>query len=168
MKLRIIAVSAAAIAGGLVLLASPADAKGVAKVKISGPGLEDPIVIKGGGGPGLPTLPNQMAETTALFRALHGERLFPTCGRCRPEKMGKPDGDLGPEYIARYWYLTGPHQQKLLRQKLYPYADDGFVAHTTGGQVLFQWTTKNTWAEAGDWLGRTLERKGLPEAAPSP
>jgi hypothetical protein len=140
----------------LVLVAAPgvAMAKGPLGGSVSGPGLASPIELDGTG---------EWEADSPLALLTTDTGIFGRAGHVR-----RPAGELGPRYDVR---LVFPRHSTgkpgyVVRQRLYPYAEDGPAVYTGRGQRLFDDTTRT----AGGWyrVPRILiERLGL-SARPVP
>jgi hypothetical protein len=154
-KLRtLIAVS---FATAVALMPDPADAKGVDSVRVSGPGLTQPIEL-GAEGAG------NLAQAAGLYGAFF-DTVPPT-----PADPSPPSDDLGPRYTATYTYIAPEQRTKrrgTLRQELYPFAAGGAVAYTPSGQRLFNATSRGGW-QRNPRLATALIAAGLPAPAPAP
>src|SRR2546427_7635840 len=119
MKRRYLIVVVPAVA--LVLLSVPAEAKGrdPAKTVIRGPGLVEPIVIRGN--MGSPPGDRYWAFALTMF----GSSSDPS------SDVPLSEGDLGPRYLVDYVEPCCGHR---VRQYLYPYAAGGPVTYTPSGQ----------------------------------
>jgi hypothetical protein len=119
MKRRWLLVLIPAVA--LVLACVPAEAKGRDPVKavIRGPGLVDPVVVRGS--LGFPPGDRYWAFALTMF------------GSSSDPSSDSPlsTGDLGPRYFVEYVELCCRHR---VRQYLYPYATGGPVTYTPAGQ----------------------------------
>jgi hypothetical protein len=141
----------------LAALALPvtAFAKGPDEAKITGPGLDKPIVISGPEEDGSPMM--AFAEAAGFFPAVFGQQ---------PDPMlpGEPKGDLGPRYRIDY-NVPGPEGGDYsISQDLYPYALPSAVTYTKAGQEIFDMTTVGGWwADAS--LKDQLTALGLPKTA---
>jgi hypothetical protein len=115
-----------AIAMLLVLgVAAPAQAKGATKVTIDGDGLTQPIVL-GGSSVGILFFESGAADSLGACLA---------ADRCSP---GRPQGDLGPKYVATYTVKypnpSGHLVDNQLVQYLYPRARPTPLAYLPPGQ----------------------------------
>jgi hypothetical protein len=148
--------SARALFAGMALavaLASPASAKGaIVEATIIGPGLEG--------------IDLSAPETDGMWRS----------GIMDDSKLSLSDyglttADLGPRYAVTYRFDLGPGTRNdVLRQDLYPYAEDGPVTFTPPGQAITG-SYGNIRIVSGWWkpLPGFLEylvSKGLPAANP--
>src|SRR5215210_8926380 len=138
------------------LLAPAALAKGPSQAKITGPGLDKSVSVKGTEGSGA------LGELTAY------SGLFPAAFGQSPDPMlhGRPAGKLGPRYTIRYLVPAGGNVSFRLVQDLYPYASRGAVTYLKPGQRIFDSRTKGGWYPGGTALKDTLVRAGLPGTAP--
>lgn len=140
----------------------PADAvgKGASEATITGPGLDEPIVLAGEG----------QAGGELLMEIAVESGFFPAVFEQTPDPMrdAPPAGELGPEYVVAY-AMPGPnYETDTVLQKLYPYARGGPVSYVEPGQRF--WTTEETkggWFFAGAALEDLLIAAGLPPTAPS-
>lgn len=142
------------------LLALPADAKtfGLEQVSITGPGLEEPLILtnKQFG------IPDNENHPSAV--ALEG-----MLGRIEKRKE-PPPGELGPRYRLAYRLgLTSyPNRPAIVVQHLYPYADRGAVTFTPAGQTVRlsrrgdNSQIRRGWQRFPKELVDTLEAHGLP------
>ena len=142
-----------------LMLPTAALAKGASKAEVTGPALDEAIVITGTEEPDSPL---QALALQAGF--------YPSVFRQTPDPMlaGRPAGRLGPKYRIT-WTMPGPNNETdLIRQDVYPYAKGGPVTYTEPGQKFF--TTERT---RGGWYRSTVELKrrlvaaGLPGSASS-
>jgi hypothetical protein len=119
MKRRCLLVLISAVA--LVLASVPAEAKGRDPVKavIRGPGLVEPVVIRGS--MGFPPGDRYWAFAASMFGSSSGPS----------SESPLSTGDLGPRYLVKYVERCCGHQ---VRQYLYPYAAGGPVTYTPSGQ----------------------------------
>jgi hypothetical protein len=141
-----------------VVLASPAQAKGPSEGEVEGPGLASAIDLPGDEGSG------PLGEVTEM------SGFFPSVFRQTPDPMLKqrPEGRLGPRYIATY-VVPGPNNElDVLEQHLYPYATPVPVSYLAPGQTVFGTEkTYGGWFVAGEALKTVLVEAGLPESAPT-
>jgi hypothetical protein len=122
-----------AVAAGLVLamgllviaMAVPAQAKGPQRVVITGPSLDEPIVLGG-------------ADAGILFFRSGLDTGIWSCfaqGGCRPHR---PHGELGPRFVATYVMLfpnaSGREVRSRVVQYLYPQAQPRPLAYVPAGQ----------------------------------
>jgi hypothetical protein len=139
-----------AVAGLLVAMALPAHAKVTGTAYINGPGLPGGISVDGSDGSGWPV-------ESGLF---NGELVEETA----------PAGPLGPRYEVTYVIAEPPGQPDMI-QHLYPYAEDGPVVYTPGGQ---EWLGATAGAAPAGWFAADrglmdlLTDAGLPRTAPAP
>lgn len=152
----------------IVLLATPALAKGPTQARITGPGLDRAIVISGEGEPGqqgqLATLAGQTGLFTVLFGAIPGEPAL------TPLRNAPPSASLGPKYTLIYTLpgLTSQSGQAdgQIRQDLYPRAGGGPVIYTPPGQPGYGGPRQDTtWLRGGPQLLSILDRLGVPPSA---
>jgi len=154
MKLRILV--AALLAAAVALIPQGANAKGVTRVRISGPDLARSITLSAEGA-------DRVAQAAALYSA------FFDAGPPPPDPR-LPSEDLGKRYTATYTFATPEARtdpQATLRQELYPFADGGPVAYTPPGQTLFDATSRGVWHRDAR-LAPILIAAGLPAPAPTP
>ena len=162
MKRRCLLVLIPAVA--LVLVCVPAEAKGgrdPVKAVIRGPGLVEPIVIRGN--MGFPPADPYWAFTLTMF------------GSSSDPSSDAPlsTGDLGPRYLVKYVEQCCGHQ---VRQYLYPYAAGGPVTYTPSGQRadMFQMnmdefigSSQIGWHRVATTLGATSYFVGWHRVAPT-
>jgi hypothetical protein len=139
----------------LALLTAPgvAVAKGPLSGSVSGPGLAAPIKLGGTGGEWDENSPLALltADTGIYDQSKHPPR---------------PAGELGPRYEVRLVFprhSTGKPDY-VVRQRLYPYAENGPTVYTLRGQPIFDDTFRTT----GGWyqVPRVLiKRLDLPARA---
>jgi hypothetical protein len=111
---RRLVVVLAVIAASLVAAVPAASAKGARDAVLRGPDVPNGGVAK---------LDGDQARQLALATSLY------TPAVAHP----KPAGDLGPRYLVTYNLMTGPNETRPVRQRLYPFATDGPVAHMVTG-----------------------------------
>jgi hypothetical protein len=75
-------------------------------------------------------------------------------------KQSRPDGVLGPQYVALF-SIPG---ERDVRQELYPYADESAVVYTPPGQSMYGQSARVGWYRAPG-LKATLVAAGLPARA---
>jgi hypothetical protein len=126
--------------GLAMTLAVPAWSKGAYEVRITGPGLAEPLQVK-------PKDASAWPQMTGFYNQV-GEQLPP------------PGTRLGPRYVAR---ISGGAQT--LVQYLYPYASGGPYMYTPSGQ-RFPGAPKG-WNHTGTDLLDALTRAGLPREVPA-
>jgi hypothetical protein len=161
MKRRCLLVLIPAVA--LVLACVPAEAKGRDPVKavIRGPGLVEPIVIRGDMG----FAPGDRYWAFAL--TMFGSSSDPS------SDAPLSAGDLGPRYLVNYVDPCCGHR---VRQYLYPYAAGGPVTYTPSGQRadMFQMnmddyvgSSQTGWHRVATTLGATSYFVGWHRVAPT-
>ena len=136
-------------------LPATAFAKGPDEAKITGPGLDNAIVVSGPEEDGSPMM--TFAGAAGFFPAVFGQQ---------PDPMlpGRPKGDLGPRYTIEY-NVPGPEGKDYsISQDLYPYALPSAVTYMKAGQEIFDMTTVGGW-----WADASLKDQlialGLPKTA---
>jgi hypothetical protein len=145
---RRIAFAFAAAAVGIVVLASPAGAKGIESASITGPALTQPI-----DGPSV--VNSKLPAMTAVWETrADGPELVTLLDRA-------PSAQLGPRYTIT-WRITGPGGPTPLRQDVYPHAEGGPLVHTAPGQPFFDAVTRGGWYEAHVGLRDMLSMLGVP------
>jgi hypothetical protein len=128
MKARCYVVALLALA--LVLVAAPAAlAKGATALRITGPGLDKPISLRGLGEPGTDTALAEISDNTGLFAVMFGDG----GGRLSAER---PAGELGPRYTIAY-SVPGDGGTYRIVQDLYPWAAAGPFTYAKPGQRLW-------------------------------
>jgi hypothetical protein len=109
----------------MMVLATPAHAKGPTRAVIEGPGLTVPVVIRG---PDVGILFFRSGFGSALWACLPQDH-------CRPHR---PHGDLGPRFVATYVLAFPNAQGHMVRsqvvQYLYPQARPKPLAYVPPGQ----------------------------------
>ena len=160
-KLRIATAAAIATATLVAVAADPAAAKGPRSATIEGPGLDAPIEESAAGMSNLPTL-------TGLFGTLWADPTIPLLDEA-------PADDLGPAWVITWDMGTyadvagvGSDSPDLVRQTVYPYADDGPIVHTEAGQPFYGEETVGGWYEAPSGLVNVLGRLGVPAESEFP
>lgn len=128
MKARCYVVVLLALA--LVLVAAPAAlAKGATALRITGPGLDKPISLRGLGEPGTDTALAEISDDAGLFAVMFGD----DGGRLSAER---PAGELGPRYTIAY-SVPGDDGSYRIVQDLYPWAAAGPYTYAKPGQRLW-------------------------------
>jgi hypothetical protein len=145
----------------LALAAPGALAKGASEATITGPGLDEPIVMAGEGFAGGEDL-MQLAESAGFFPAVFAQTPDPMLDT-------RPSAALGPKYTIAY-VMPGPNNQEdTLVQELYPYATPSPVSYVEPEQTF--WTTEETrggwYVSATSSMKDVLVAAGLPEAPPT-
>jgi hypothetical protein len=137
----------------VLAVASPAVAKGTSTVTVKGPGVARPIALDGEG-----TL--KLNEAAGLYHAV-----FHASGSVIVSR--RPNGKLGPRYVATYAWLVGPNRTKPVRQELYPFASGGAWTYTPPGQRVLKTETPflGGWYRAGPPLTDLLVSIGVPASA---
>jgi hypothetical protein len=143
------------LAFAALALPATAFAKGPDEAKITGPGLDNAIVVSGPEEDGSPMM--TFADAAGFFPAVFGQQ---------PDPMlpGRPKGDLGPRYTIEY-NVPGPEGKDYsISQDLYPYAPPSAVTYMKAGQEIFDMTTVGGW-----WADASLKDQlialGLPKTA---
>jgi hypothetical protein len=143
------------LAFAALALPATAFAKGPDEAKITGPGLDNAIVVSGPEEDGSPMM--TFADAAGFFPAVFGQQ---------PDPMlpGRPKGDLGPRYTTEY-NVPGPEGKDYsISQDLYPYALPSAVTYMKAGQEIFDMTTVGGW-----WADASLKDQlialGLPKTA---
>src|SRR5690349_18990750 len=134
-------------------LAPAALAKGPSAARITGPGLDRALAVKGTEMSGAL---GDLTQYAGFFPAAFGQQPSPMLGR-RP-------ANLGPRYTIHYVVPGGAIFH--LTQNLYPYARGGAVTYMKPGQSIFGMYSKGGWYRGGAVLKRTLVAAGLPRARP--
>jgi hypothetical protein len=147
------------IAAALALVfAAPVAAKGPDQATITGPGLDDPIVLGG----------DAEANTSSLFgRFVDDTGFVPGVFRQTPDPMldEKPTALLGRRYIVVYRVPDGDGGAATVRQELYPDAVGGPVTYMRPGQRIFggDHATRGGWfVSKYSGLEATLDELGFP------
>jgi hypothetical protein len=160
--------SAALIVGPLViLLSTPAYAKGPTRAVIEGPGLAAPVVIRGSD---VGVLFFQSGFGSALSSCLPQDR-------CRSHR---PHGDLGPRFVATYVLAFPNARGHMVRnhvvEYLYPRAQPKPLAYIPPGQLYAGRRTVGGTFTLGPTLLKNVtgldlgaaQPSAAPAAAPSP
>jgi hypothetical protein len=143
----------------LVLLAAAvfapaALAKGPSAARITGPGLDHALAVKG------TEMSGRLGDLTqyaGFFPAAFGQQPSPM--------LGKRPANLGPRYTIHYLVPGGEIYH--VTQYVYPYARGGAVTYMKPDQSIFGAATWGGWYRGGADLKRTLVAAGLPRTAPS-
>jgi hypothetical protein len=144
-------------------LAFPAvgQAKGPDRAKITGPGLDRPIVLSGYGESGQGTM-GRLTMEGGFFPQVFGDSPDP--------RLPKKPANVGPRYQVDYRVSSAD----TLHQDLYPYAAGGLVTYMRPGQpFLAGQKTKGGWMRAPELapgqetLKAALIKAGLPKTAPA-
>jgi hypothetical protein len=135
-------------------LGSPANAKGMSGVTITGAGLDRPIVL------GYRTdVLDFPTDSAALDRLMATAPMFgDTAGAYVPARST----DLGPA-LRLTWSVHWKTTQRVV-QDLYPYAPRGPVFHTRAGQPIFDRLTTDEWHQTGPRTLAVLRSVGVPAA----
>jgi hypothetical protein len=151
----LIALGAAALA-----LTASAQAKGPSAASVEGPGLNGAIAIEGDGESGGTALGN-VTEAAGFFPAVFAQTPDPMLAE-------RPQGELGPRYTITYTVPGPDGGVNMIRQDLYPYAQDGPVTYMAPGQAVFgSERTRGGWFAASSDLRTTLVESGLPTSPPA-
>lgn len=141
------------------VFAATAAAKGPSNVRITGPGLASPIVLRGSPEENLGSRFGRLVETSGWFSQVFRRSPDPT-------SRTRPPGRLGPRFVAVYVVPQGDGGPATIRQELYPYASAGPVSHMLAGQPVMGQESWGGWYRGGVTLGRTLAALGLPVRPP--
>lgn len=144
MKLAIVV----AFAASALALGSPADAKGISGVAITGAGLDRPIVL------------DFRVGTFALERLMATAPLF---GDTTGAYVRTRSTELGPA-LRLTWTVEWKTVQRVV-QDVYPYAPRGPVFHTPAGQPIEDQLTTDEWYQTGPGTLAVLQSVGVPAAA---
>ena len=150
-----------------VVASAPAGAKGneIRSLTITGPGLDKPIVRKGGSGDEELFL---LSDQMGMVRAVYAD---PGSG-LRPLAAAAPDVDLGPAYAVT-WTIRPDDGGRFvtIRQTAYPYASRGGWVFTKPGQALGG-GRKSGGGWSGSYYSASLRASliplGLPKVSPVP
>jgi hypothetical protein len=128
MKARCLGVTLLALV--LLLVMAPAAlAKGASALRITGPGLDKPISLRGLGEPGTEGVLAEISDRAGLFAVMFGDN----GGRLSTDR---PAGDLGPRYTIT-WSVPGDGGTYTVLQDLYPWAAAGSYTYAKPGQPLW-------------------------------
>ncbi len=157
MKTRFLLITLATLA--VLTIPGTATAKGPAEARIEGPGLPNPITVRGDGEPGSGGNLAELAEQTGLFPAMFGQTP-------NPMSPTRPSVELGARFAVTY-AIPSEAASDEIRQDLYPYAANGPVTYTRPGQRFFGTeATLGGWFRAPAGLTATLATIGLPTEPP--
>ncbi len=144
------------VAGLVLALAVPAQAKGVSGVTLTGGGEE--ITFEGSEEPNTNTKLSNLAGSARLFQGLESDR---------PPTMA-PSGDLGLPITARWRFPTSATEVTIVVQYLYLDAVAGPIGHIPGGQELWGEIYPDAWVPLGSDIVDDLAAVGFGvDAAPS-
>ena len=136
-----------ALAASVLAIGSPADAKGMSGVTITGAGLGRPIVL------------DYRTDSAALERLMATAPLFGnTTGAYVPARST----ELGPA-LRLTWTVEWTTTQRVV-QDVYPYAPRGPVFHTPADQPILDQLTTNEWYQTGPATLAVLQSAGVPAA----
>ena len=144
----------------VIAWASPAMAKGPDQATITGPGLNQAVVVTGYGESGSGDRLGELADGSGLFLVMFGSD-----GSARNIVSEAPTSDLGPKFQLSYRVPDGTEAGSTVRQDLYPHAAGGPVTYTAPGQAVFGTTTNGGWYQSPASFGRLLTQLGLPSQA---
>jgi hypothetical protein len=151
-RLTVVCISLLALA-----LAGSAAAKGPSEARITGPGLESGLMVRGVG---------EGDPSTDLGLLVADAGFFPQVFGQSPSPMLKAQPtELGPRYIVTYT-VPGPTESKL-EQDLYPFAAGAPASYMRPGQRF--WDTQSTiggWYRGSPELKSMLLHAGLPASPP--
>jgi hypothetical protein len=158
---RVVAVAFLALAGSVVF-AGPAEAKGPKTVTLSGPGIDEPIVVAAYGDAAHEESTADDSSPPYLDFALTeaaGMYLYDLTGA----RSTPPIGELGPKYTLT-WLMYGPSdadpEDWTVVQELYPDATCAPVIHVLPSQYT---NNEEGWFDAPDLLQATLAAYTTPE-----
>jgi hypothetical protein len=144
---------ALAVTSMLILLAVPAMAKGPESATLSGPGIDEPIVLLEQGS-GISVIGTGSAESDLI--ALTGLWQFdPT------RELISPPRDLGTGLNLSWVNMGPPHlpkSERTIRQILYLYAEGGPIINTPEQASLDGWGGVTGWYRADTRLLSVVER----------
>jgi hypothetical protein len=157
MKTRVLLIAVATLA--ILAVPGTAMAKGPSQARLEGPGLPNPITVRGDGEPGSGGNLAELAEQTGLFPAMFGQTP-------NPMSPTRPPGELGARFVVTYAVPSATAADQI-HQDLYPYAATGPVTYTQPGQRFFGIeATLGGWFRAPSDLTATLAALGLPSEPP--
>jgi hypothetical protein len=139
--------------------AASAVAKGPDQAVVSGPGIDQPIVVRS---PGTPTIGPDLAaliESSGILNQLW-------CATCRDLSNKHPTGDLGPMYLVRYRVpslIGGP--TRWVEQRTYPFAQPRPLTFVAPGQPFWHQRTAGGWYEASARMQHILVGIGVPSGS---
>jgi hypothetical protein len=157
MKTRVLLIAVATLA--ILAVPGTAMAKGPSQARLEGPGLPNPITVRGDGEPGSGGNLAELAEQTGLYPAMFGQTP-------NPMSPTRPPGELGARFVVTYAVPSETAADEI-HQDLYPYAATGPVTYTPPGQRFFgAEATLGGWFRAPSGLTATLAALGLPSEPP--
>ncbi len=152
MKVRRVVV-VAWVAGLVLAVAVPAQAKGVSGVTLTGSGEE--ITFEGSGEPNTNTKLSNLADSARLYQGLESDR---------PPTVA-PFGELGLPITARWRFPTSATETMTVVQYLYLDAQDGPIGHIPGDQELWGEIYPDAWVRLGPDIADDLAAVGFDIAA---
>ena len=149
-----LAILTAGLAAAAVVVAV-AQAKGPSQATITGPGLTQPIVLRGDSENGEASPFAQLVEAAGFFPVVYARSPDPTLRH-------RPAGTLGARYLIVY-RVPGPNGALgTIRQELYPFAKPLPLSYTRPGQKFWNGKTHGGWIQASSTLREVLVSLGIP------
>jgi hypothetical protein len=149
-----------AAASALIWLsAAGAVAKGPDQAVVSGPGIDQQIVVRN---PGAPTIGPDLAaliESSGIMNQLW-------CATCGDLSAKQPTGNLGPMYLVQYRVpslIGGP--TRWVEQRVYPFAHPRPLTFVPPGQRFWHQRTVGDWYEGSSRLRTALVDIGVPRSS---
>lgn len=143
----------------LILTTSPALAKGPEGATITGPGIDEPILIKGNGEPSSGTAFGQFVAASGFWQLV-----FAADGDGRDPSLlpAAPTDELGEPYTI-VWHLADARVESIA----YPHAAGGSLTYIEPGVVVsgFDRTTEGGWFRTPEPLAPMLDRYGVTMSA---
>jgi hypothetical protein len=153
MKGRLVSATVAVVVA--LLMSLPAMGKGgPSQGVITGPGLVEPITLRE---PGSKTIGADLANVVQRSGFFHG--VFDA----DPERMHRPEGDLGPRYTITYSMSLSDRRPGTIVQYAFPFADPVPITYIAPGQPY--WANNETvggWFVAHPGFRHTLISLGVP------
>jgi hypothetical protein len=145
----------------LLVMAPAALAKGANAPRITGPGLDKPISLRGMGEPGTAGVVAEISDRAGLFAVMFGD----DGGRLSTER---PAGDLGPRYTIT-WSVPGGDITYPVVQDLYPWAAAGPYTYAEPGQRIWDGQPIiGGWFRTRSVLLTSLKELGFPSRSSVP
>lgn len=143
----------------VVMISGVAEAKGVQRATVTGPGLDSPITFRMNDSlDGVEAFVNQTGIYPSLFET-----------QPNPVVQSQPEQNLGARYEVTYVMKVPGRKAAMVHQDLYPYAKPDPVTYTAPGQPTIDGgTSVGGWYVAGPSLLPLLVSKGLPDSPARP
>ncbi|MDQ3957578.1 MAG: hypothetical protein M3273_04565 [Actinomycetota bacterium] len=151
----------------------------IEEATVTGPGLDEPLVLKGGGPLSRAGAATLLSDATRLSDALMHALEPSMFGSGLYDEAPDPGADLGPRYVVTWRARIGTHsrpggfryERVVYVQHVYPYAPDEARIYTPAGQRLLGKTNpEGGWFSGPSVMVENLQGYGLPterELAPA-